>query len=301
MMKRGHIAGTCPPALLCAVYLPAPVEVAGTAIEVVARVGFFALAVATSTINDWDHSRFRDRSHPGAVFARVTARALYRLHTAADEDRWAGYARRYPDRDPDDLHRGPTHAIEWCLLLAAALGFIAAEFPPTAPVWPWVAGAVLLGTGGHVVIDAMTPAGVPGSMVANYLAYGEVWRRHAFALRWHHVGWHGVDDGDPITFRTPGIVPVAIRMWPLRAYREVRWLAMVQRTLQYPTLTVIAVDESHEGCRPGLFYTDSCAEKMGFVPAAFGSTILLGLVITGTFRPVMSALTGWSIFAPGAA
>lgn len=302
-MKLGHLVGTLPPALVGAVYLPMP-EFPGSPVgpevaDVAVRVIFFVVAEATSTVNDWDHSRFRDRGHPGAAFARATARAMYRLHTSRDEARWEYLERRYPDQEPPpiDLHRGPTHSIEWCLLVAGALAFLAAMFPPTAPTW-WVIGlAVLLGTGGHVAIDSLTPAGVPGSMIYNYLRYGEVWRRHAVSLRWHEVGWHGVDDGDPITFRTPGIVPIVLRLWPLPIYREVPWVAMVTRTLQYPTPTVIPVDESHEGCRPGIFYTDGCAEKLGFVPVILFSTLVMGLVMTGTFRPVMWALTGWPMFA----
>jgi hypothetical protein len=309
-MKLGHYVGTAPAALLGAVYLPAP-EGLSPVVEVPYRVGFFLLAEATSTINDWDISRYRDRWHPGAAFARMTARAMYRIRTERDVERWEAYARRYPDRDPDDLHRGPTHAIEWCLLVAAGLAYLAAVFPPTASVWWWVFLAVLLGTGGHVGIDALTPSGVPGSMVWNYFVHGEVWRRHAVSLRWHHVGWRewrgvpylgrvaGTDD-EPVTFRTPGLVTLLVRMWPLRVWREVPWVGMVDRTLQYPTLTVIAPDESREGCRPGLFYTDGCAEKLGFVPVMAFSTLVLGLVVTGTFRPVMWALTGWSVFAGGA-
>ena len=298
-MKIGHIVGTMPPALLGAVYLPAPAGVEGSVSEPVFRIGFFVLALATSTVNDWDHSRFRDRWHPGAMFTRVTARALYRIHTSRDLDRWEYLARRFPDREPPpiDLHRGPTHAVEWCLLVSGALAWGAAEFPPTSLVWSWALLAALLGTAGHVGIDALTPSGVPGSMVYNYLVHGEVWRRHAVSLRWHAVGWRGVDDGAPITFRSPGIVTKTVRMWPLPVYRDFAWLAMVQRTLSFPTPTIIPVDESHEGCRPGIFYTDSCAERLGFVPVMAFATLLLGLVITGTFAPLMWALTGWSVFA----
>lgn len=304
-MRIGHIAGTLPPALLAAVYLPAvevpavlPPSVAG-AYDVVTRVGFFSLAVCTSWINDWDLSRYRDRSHPGAVFARVTARAMYRIRTKRDLERWDELARRYPDQEPppSDLHRGPTHSIEWCLLVAGGVALVASVFPPTRSVAPWVFYAILLGTGGHVAIDSLTPSGVPGSMIYNYLRYGEVWRRHAVSLRWHEVGWRGVDDGDPITFRTPGLVTLLVRLWPLPVWREVPWIGIVTRTLSYPVPCVISVVDSREGCRPGLFYTDGCAEKIGFVPLSIFSTILLGLVVTGTFRPTMWALTGWPMFA----
>jgi hypothetical protein len=309
-MKLGHIVATLPPAMLASVYLPAPAAIyespgflSGRPVEVVARVLFFGIAVSCSWANDWDLSRYRDRSHPGAAYARMTARAMYRLRTSRDLDRWEYLAKRFPDQEPPplDLHRGPTHSIEWCLLTSGLIGGFVSIFPPFSMLGWWIGAAVFLGLFGHVVVDSLTPSGVPGSFVLNYLLYGECWRRHAVSLRWHEVGWGGVDDGDPITFRTPGIVPIVVRFWPLRLYREVPWVAMVTRTLQYPTPTLIPVDESSKGCRPGIFYTDGCAEKLGFVPVMVFSTLVLALVVTGTFRPTMWALTGWTMFSPAVA
>lgn len=297
-MKKLHVAGAAPPAMLAAVYLPAPAAVSGLA-EVGFRAGLATLVLSTSTINDWDHSRFRGRWPPGALLARPTARWMYRVRTSRDLDRWADWeafcARTGREYDPDDVHRGPTHSFEWGGMLALALGWLASEFPPLAPVWWWVTVAVFLGTASHVVLDAMTPAGVPASPIYNWLRYGEVWRRHAFAFKWHPIGRPG-DRDTPIVVRVPGVVLAPVRLWPLPVWREVPWVGLVDRELQYPTPTVIPVDRSHDGCRAGLFYTDSVAEKLFMVPVMVAVTGVLGLVLTGLFGPVMFALTGWPIF-----
>lgn len=233
-MRAGHQAGAAP----CAV-------VAGwSAWEVAGWVAgaFTVTAVMVScTTPDLDHPRFRGRVHPGAALVRTTARWAYRIRT----DR---------DRERTDTHRGPSHSLEWCAVVGLLVAFLASRVPFLDPYVWWLALGAFVGTASHVVMDAMTPSGVPVSAVFNYFRYGEVWRRHAF-------GWQLL-------------------------YPDRWWL----RWVRYPI--GMSVDDRDLGCRPGWFRTDSGAEHLIVVPVLWGTAALLVVVLSGAFGLVFSALTG---------
>jgi membrane-bound metal-dependent hydrolase YbcI (DUF457 family) len=269
VMKATHRAGSLPFGV--AIVLEAPVPVW-------ARLGAAGVCYAASTVNDWDHPRLALRWHPGAIVVRWTARVGYRVRTRRDIPRW-------------DLHRGPSHCIEWCVgvglltawLAAGAPGVLAGGLPPTAP-YAWVFGlGAFLGTTSHVLLDALTPGGVPFSAILNWLLYGEVWRRHAVSLRWHEV----------FAFRTPGVVTRVVAWGPF--VREVPWFGMVRRALSYPTMTVIPVDESEPECRPGLFYSDDGGQHFILVPILYVATGGVVLAHLGVLGLLWSGLTGWSV------
>lgn len=164
MMREAHQAAAMPLGLgqawAMAYWDLAPVPVA---------VGCVALVVLTSTWPDLDHPRFKTRMHPGAALVRGTAQLGYMIRTAKDVHR-------------EDLHRGPSHCLEWAVLAGAATVVAVLQVPPLA-AWAWWAGvAVALGCASHVLTDWLTPSGVPISAVYNYFAHGEVWRRHSLNL-----------------------------------------------------------------------------------------------------------------------
>jgi hypothetical protein len=267
VMKATHRAGSLPFGAAIVMEVPAPIW---------ARLGAAGVCYAVSTVNDWDHPRLGLRWHPGAIVVRWTARIGYRIRTRRDIPRL-------------DLHRGPSHCIEWCALVgllvtwlaAGAPGLIVGASPPTAPYCWWFGFAAFLGTGSHVLLDWMTPAGVPFSAIYNWLRYDMVWRRHACAWEWHPVA----------EFRAPGVVRREVRMGPL--WRDIPTVGIVIRTLAYPTITAIPVDEAHEGCRPGLFYTDQGGEHMIVVPALHVLTAGVILQYAGILGPLVSGMTGW--------
>jgi hypothetical protein len=164
MMKAGHYAVASPIAagygwtLLVVAVVPLPVAVVCA-----------ALVVRSSTWPDYDHPRFKGRMHPFAALVRGSARIGYAIRTDKDRDR-------------EDVHRGPSHCIEWCLLVGAVVALLALQIPPIAPWALWFGAAVTVGCASHIVADLPTPSGVPVSAVYNYLAHGEVWKRHS--LRW---------------------------------------------------------------------------------------------------------------------
>ncbi|MGH7743357.1 MAG: metal-dependent hydrolase [Candidatus Dormibacteria bacterium] len=163
MMKMGHYSSASP----VAVGLAWVMALVGAPI-VVALV-CAGLVVWTSTSNDLDHPRFKDRMHPGAALVRGTGHLGYLIRTGADKHR-------------EDVHRGPSHCVEWCLLAGVAVGLLTALVPPLALWAVWWGLAVALGTFSHVVADWTTPSGVPMCATWNYFRYGEVWRRHS--LHW---------------------------------------------------------------------------------------------------------------------
>lgn len=164
MMRLGHYASATPVALglaECTFLMHAPAMVMLAAPPVV---------VWTSTWNDLDHPRFKGHMHPGAALVRGTGHLGYRLFRT-DKDKTRG-----------DVHRGPSHCLEWCVLAGLLVAVALSLMPPMAGVALWFGAAVTLGTASHVLADSLTPSGVPLSALYNYLRYREVWRRHAVGL-----------------------------------------------------------------------------------------------------------------------
>lgn len=163
-MKQGHYAAASPLSLVWA-----------WAIVLLASVNMFValccggLVIWSSTWNDLDHPRFKGKMHPGAALVRGTGRLFYRIRTDRDQTR-------------SDVHRGPSHCIEWCVLVGAVIALLLAFVPPLAPWAGWIGASVTVGTFSHVLADSMTPSGVPLSAIYNYLHHHEVWRRHS--LNW---------------------------------------------------------------------------------------------------------------------
>lgn len=230
-MKATHQAGAAPLALCFDILTPGPFWVGPVAA---------LLTWGVSTVNDWDHPNYERRMHFGAMAVRWSARLGYRLRTSKDR-----YRR--------DLHRGPTHALEWCALLGTLAAMVALAMPPTAPYALWFGLAAFAGTASHVLLDWMTPSGVPLCATYNLLVHGEVWRRHA-------CGWW---------------VPFYEVSWWLR------WIRL-PRPMQ--------VDESHPGCEPGIFHTDGGGEHLIVVPLLYATTGVLALWLAGALGPVVTFL-----------
>lgn len=217
-------------------------------------LGFLAWSLSTS--NDWDHHRFRTRRHFGAAMTRPLARRGYRwLRT--EHDKMATHK-----LEIDDLHRGPTHCLEWCVLVG--LLFYAAAWASVmfAPWAFWFGLAAFAGTASHVLLDWMTPSGVPLSITWNYVAWSatagrradrQVWRRHA-------AGWY---------------IPFGEVSW---------WLRWIR--IPWPVLA----DTDAPGCEPGLFHTNSGAEHLWVVPALYGVSALPMLAAIGMLTPLGSFL-----------
>lgn len=164
MMKAGHYAVAAPPATGMAwgmvVLAEQPVWVA---------LGCAVLLIRSCTWPDLDHPQFKGRMHPGAALVRGSGHLGYMLRTAKDKDR-------------NDVHRGPSHCVEWCLIVGGVFGLLTAQVPFIAPWAVWWGAAVAIGCVTHILADWPTPSGVPISAVYNWLVHGEVWRRHS--LHW---------------------------------------------------------------------------------------------------------------------
>lgn len=191
MMRLGHYAVAAPIGLGLAWTEAAvanlPLLVATTSAWVVV---FF------STANDLDHPRFKGKMHPGAALVRGTA--------------WLGYQWR-TDRDKHrtDYHRGPSHCLEWCVLVGVVFGLLTYRIPFLAPWAIWWGAAVAIGCASHVLADLPTPSGVPVSCIYNYIRYGEVWRRHS--LRWFATDSAGEKFlAVPVMFFLTGIMALAM-------------------------------------------------------------------------------------------
>lgn len=259
-MRKGHIAAAAPAALsygwtIGGLYAdpldPGPGAVmggAGPALLIGAICVFSVMLVCTAP--DWDHPRFIGHLHPGAALVRWSARLAYRIRTPHERQR-------------EDVHRGPSHTLEAAVLVGLlTVGLLSISPHTDGPLAWWIGLGVTIGWADHVLVDAMTPSGVPLCATWNYLAYTgtrrQVWRRHAFSWRWHAKGEQ-------------------------------------PKTLRLPRLTMIPVDESHRGCRPGLFYTDSGAEHLLVVPGFYALTGALVLLRAGVAGVVLSALTGVTV------
>lgn len=243
VMKAAHRAGSLPFCFGVLVYTDAPIPI---------RIGTAGLCYAVSTINDWDHPNYQRRWHPGAMAVRWTARVGY------------GYFRTAQDVWRLDLHRGPSHSIEWCALVGLLVTWVTAGAPPLiagtwSPLAPycWYFGlAAFLGTGSHVLLDWMTPSGVPLCATWNYFRYGEVWRRHACA-------------------------------WYVPLYEVSYFL----RWIRWPR--PILVDESEPGCKAGLFHTNEGGEHLVVVPSLYALTGVAVLAYLGVLGPLLTMATGW--------
>ena len=170
MMKQGHYAAASPISLVWAWVL-----VLLFAVNIFIALACAGIVIWSSTWNDLDHPRFKGKMHPGAALSRGSGRIFYQLRTERDKVR-------------SDVHRGPSHCIEWCVLVGVLFTVLLAFVPPLAPWSVWFGASIALGTFSHVLADSMTPSGVPLSAVYNALAYKEVWRRHA-------LGWFSTDSG----------------------------------------------------------------------------------------------------------
>lgn len=163
-MAMGHYATASPVAVVYGWALH------GAGAGAVVALGGAALLVASSTWPDLDHPRLKGRMHPGAALVRGTGHLGYMLRTAKDQDR-------------GDLHRGPSHCVEWCLLAGLAVALLVGQVPFLAGASAWWLGlAVALGTASHIVADLCTPSGVPVCATWNWLRHGEVWRRHSWGF-----------------------------------------------------------------------------------------------------------------------
>jgi hypothetical protein len=252
-MKVTHQAGATP--LLAAVWATA--DWMTPAPETVPWQVHLLLALATwgvSTWNDWDHDNFKDRYHP-AFLARWSARWMYRWQTAHDLTAKRKLAN-------DDLHRGPTHSLEWCLLVAVVFWAAATLSVVLAPWALWFALAAFVGTASHVVLDWMTPSGVPFSIVWNYVAWSVTAERRADRQLWrrHAAGWW---------------VPFYDVSWWLR------WIRLPRP---------VVVDYAHPGCEPGLFVTDGGGEHMWVVPTLYACSIVPLLASFGVLDPAVAWL-----------
>lgn len=131
------------------------------------------LVIGSSTWPDLDHPRFKGRIGVAAFFAWVTrffAAIGYMIRTEGDVRR-------------EDYHRGPSHCIEWAILLGGVVTLLVGQAVPMLVEDAWTLGlAVTIGCVSHVFADAMTPAGVPISAVYNMVVHREVWRRHSLGL-----------------------------------------------------------------------------------------------------------------------
>jgi membrane-bound metal-dependent hydrolase YbcI (DUF457 family) len=241
-MKATHQAGAAPCAVLLGAYAPVPWPVA---------IGVGLACWGVAAINDWDHPNYTRRMHLGAMAVRWSARAGYRIRTRHDRHR-------------TDLHRGPSHSLEWCAMFGLAVGVLASlafGYWGEAGWGLWFGIAVATGTASHVLLDWMTPSGVPLSALYNVTLYPllrrgrnrQVWRRHA-------CGWW---------------VPFyEVSFW-------LRWIRLPRP---------MAVDESHPGCTPGLFHTDRGGEHMIVVPILYGATGVIVLSVLGILTPVITFL-----------
>lgn len=258
-MREGHIAAGAPAALMygwtVAEYQPAPfamlLDGAVAALSVMAVV----------TAPDLDHPRFEGRMNFFAAAARFYARGAYRLRLSGDRKR----GRRA------DLHRGPTHCLETALLMGLLVGGLVAIPEQTRWAALIVGGGVAIGWADHVLLDALTPSGVPVSAVYNAIRYREVWRRHTISRRWKTV---------PLGSFAGAVLPR-------------KTMVDGQRVKLIPVPCVLPGDErAPSTCDKGWFKTDKGAEHAIVIPGLYALTVLLGLVRAGIIGLVFGALTG---------
>lgn len=148
---------------------------ASAAVPIPVAVAMTGLVLFSCTWPNLDDPRWKGRMNPAAALVRGSARLGYMLRTEKDHDR-------------SEMWRGPSHCIEWCVLVASVVTLLTAQIPFLAPWCWWWGGAVLVGCVLNVIADLPTPTGVPLSAVYNWLVHREVWRRHS-------LGWFTSDTG----------------------------------------------------------------------------------------------------------
>lgn len=144
-------------------------------VPVPVAIGMGVLTMLSCTWNNLDDPRWKGRMNPAAALVRGSARVGYMLRTERDQDR-------------TEVYRGPSHCIEWCVLVAAVVALLTAQIPFLAPWCWWWGGAVLVGCVLNVIADLPTPTGVPLSAFYNALVHRQVWKRHS-------LGWFTSDTG----------------------------------------------------------------------------------------------------------
>lgn len=190
-MRLGHHATASPIGLGMAWAM-----VVTHAAPVVVAAGCAVLVVSTSTWPDLDHPRFKGRMHPGAALVRASGRLGYMMRTPADRQR-------------GDVHRGPSHCVEWCVLVGLVVALVSLLVPPLAPWAWWWGAAVAVGCASHILADLPTPSGVPVSAVYNYVVHREVWKRHS--LRWFSTDSAGEKFmAIPLLFAVSGVMVLAM-------------------------------------------------------------------------------------------
>lgn len=161
------------------------------------------LVVWSSTAPDYDHPRFKGRMHPGAALVRGSGHLGYMIRTEADKHR-------------ADVHRGPSHCIEWCLLAGLLVTLVTSLVPPIAPWCWWWGAAITVGTVSHILADLPTPSGVPVSATYNYVVHREVWKRHS-------LHWFATDSAGEKFLAVPVLFLITVIM----AMAMVGWLSPV--------------------------------------------------------------------------
>lgn len=261
-------------------------EVAYVAFELLVHLALGLAVVGCAKWNDLDHPRLKGKRHPGAALVRLTARIGYRIRTPRDRFR-------------TDLHRGPSHCLEWCVLAGVAVGLVAGQVPWLAPWAFWWGLAIFLGTSSHVWIDALTPSGVPISALFNFFWYDEVWRRHAFAWKTTQVRirvpWPMVSSVVTSAIgrgQTPATLPALLAYSLVPGVRATTTIEVAVHTFApaIPRVALMPVDEKAPGCEPGLVTTDSGAEHFILVPLLHGATLAAFLAATGLLWPIASWL-----------
>lgn len=165
MMRAGHHALALPFAVG---YGVASVELGG--LWGIAAPGLAFGVWLSSTWPDLDHPRFKGRGwHFPAAVVRASGHLGYLLRTEKDKVR-------------EDVHRGPSHCLEWCVLVGALLAGLLIYAGAPWDVAAWVGGSVTLGTATHVLGDVLTPSGVPVSALYSWIRHGEPWRRYSLGL-----------------------------------------------------------------------------------------------------------------------
>ena len=129
-----------------------------------------------------------DVDHPGSTLGRRLPRAYHRLTPG---------------------HRGPTHTVEWCALLAWALAQLLG-LVGMADGWAAVVGwCVLAGALSHLAADLLTEQGIPGTMalVVLYRVHAAPWWARRGRIRLPR--WLAIRTGGPVEPVVAGLAVLA--------------------------------------------------------------------------------------------
>lgn len=258
-MREGHIAAAAPAALM---YGWSAMEAEpNTGAGLIAGVSAAVAVMSVCTAPDWDHPRYEGRMHFFAALSRAYARACYRIRLSGDH-------KRGPRRD---LHRGPTHCLETALLAGLVVFGLMAVSEWTRPHALLIGLGVAIGWADHILLDALTPSGVPVSATYNALVHREVWRRHTVSRRWKTV---------PMGRYVGAVMPR-------------KTMVDGRRVKLIPVPCVLPGDErAPDSCDKGWFKTDKGAEHAIVIPGLYALTVVLGLARAGLVGAVLTALTG---------